>query len=70
MRPVGITRDRVLWKLSDEDWHSVLRTNLDSAFYLLRAAVPAGDCGSGRDGYLPNESAEPADRISWLCTCE
>jgi len=38
---VGITRDHVLWKLDDEDWLDVLHTNLDSAFLLLRAAVPA-----------------------------
>jgi 3-oxoacyl-[acyl-carrier protein] reductase len=37
---VGITRDAVLWKLSDEDWSEVLRVNLDSAFYLMREAVP------------------------------
>jgi acetoacetyl-CoA reductase/3-oxoacyl-[acyl-carrier protein] reductase len=37
----GTTRDGVLWKLSDEDWRVVLATNLDSAFYLLRASVPA-----------------------------
>jgi acetoacetyl-CoA reductase/3-oxoacyl-[acyl-carrier protein] reductase len=36
----GITRDGVLWKLSDEDWEQVLRTNLDSAFWLLRALAP------------------------------
>ncbi len=36
----GITRDRVLWKMSDEEWSDVLRVNLDSAFYLLRAAAP------------------------------
>ena len=36
----GITRDRVLWKLEDEEWSSVLRVNLDSAFFLLRAAAP------------------------------
>jgi acetoacetyl-CoA reductase/3-oxoacyl-[acyl-carrier protein] reductase len=33
----GLVRDGVLWKLSDEDWRSVLAANLDSAFYLLRA---------------------------------
>jgi acetoacetyl-CoA reductase/3-oxoacyl-[acyl-carrier protein] reductase len=37
---VGITRDKVLWKLDDEDWSAVLHTNLDSAFRLLRAAIP------------------------------
>ena len=36
----GITRDRVLWKLADEDWRAVLAVNLDSAFYLVRAALP------------------------------
>ncbi len=37
---VGITRDAVLWKLSDDDWSSVLATNLDSAFHLLKRATP------------------------------
>lgn len=36
----GITRDRVLWKLTDDDWDAVLDVNLDSAFRLLRAAAP------------------------------
>ena len=36
----GITRDRVLWKMSDEEWDAVLEVNLDSAFFLLRAATP------------------------------
>jgi acetoacetyl-CoA reductase/3-oxoacyl-[acyl-carrier protein] reductase len=36
----GIARDGVLWKLSDEDWSDVMRVNLDSAFHLLRRAVP------------------------------
>jgi acetoacetyl-CoA reductase/3-oxoacyl-[acyl-carrier protein] reductase len=36
----GVTRDARLWKLTDDDWQTVLATNLDSAFYLLRAAVP------------------------------
>jgi len=36
----GITRDGMLWKLSDDDWNSVLRVNLDATFFLLRAAAP------------------------------
>jgi len=36
----GVTRDGVLWKLDDEQWGEVLRSNLDAAFYLLREAVP------------------------------
>ena len=37
----GITRDARLWKLTDDDWDAVLAVNLSSAFYLLRAVVPA-----------------------------
>lgn len=36
----GITRDGVLWKMSPEDWRTVLAVNLDSAFELLRHAAP------------------------------
>jgi acetoacetyl-CoA reductase/3-oxoacyl-[acyl-carrier protein] reductase len=36
----GITRDGVLWKMSDEDWSSVIEVNLGSAFRLLRGAAP------------------------------
>ena len=37
---VGIARDSVVWKMPDEAWSTVLKTNLDSAFYLVRGAVP------------------------------
>jgi 3-oxoacyl-[acyl-carrier protein] reductase len=36
----GVLRDRVLWKLSDEDWDDVLGTHLGGTFRLTRAAVP------------------------------
>jgi 3-oxoacyl-[acyl-carrier protein] reductase len=36
----GITRDAVLWKMTDEAWSEVMKVNLDSAFYLLKAAAP------------------------------
>ncbi len=36
----GITRDAVLWKMRPADWSAVMRVNLDSAFWLLRALVP------------------------------
>jgi NAD(P)-dependent dehydrogenase (short-subunit alcohol dehydrogenase family) len=35
----GTTRDGLVWKLAVEDWRTVLATNLDSAFYLVRAAI-------------------------------
>ena len=34
----GITRDRVSWKLTDEDWDDVLAVNLSGAFNVVRAA--------------------------------
>jgi acetoacetyl-CoA reductase/3-oxoacyl-[acyl-carrier protein] reductase len=43
----GITRDAVLWKMADEDWARVLRVNLDSAFHLLKRAVPLMRAGGG-----------------------
>jgi len=36
----GVTRDGVVWKLSDEDWSTVLDVNLGGAFHLTRAAAP------------------------------
>jgi NAD(P)-dependent dehydrogenase (short-subunit alcohol dehydrogenase family) len=36
----GITSDAVLWKMQDEAWERVLRVNLDSAFFVLRNAIP------------------------------
>jgi 3-oxoacyl-[acyl-carrier protein] reductase len=36
----GILRDRVVWKLSDEDWSAVLGVHLTGTFNFTRAAVP------------------------------
>ena len=36
----GILRDRVLWKLTDEDWASVLDVHLGGTFRFTRACVP------------------------------
>ena len=35
----GITRDRMMHKLSAEDWHSVIQTNLSSCFYMSKAVI-------------------------------
>ena len=43
----GITRDGVLWKMSDTEWDDVLRVNLDAAFWLLRASAPHMRAGGG-----------------------
>jgi NAD(P)-dependent dehydrogenase (short-subunit alcohol dehydrogenase family) len=36
----GITRDAVVWKMDEDAWRDVLRVNLDSAFHVVRGAVP------------------------------
>ncbi len=36
----GITKDSLLLKMKEEDWESVLRTNLFSAFYVTQAVLP------------------------------
>ena len=35
----GITRDRAFRKMSDDDWHDVMNTNLNAAFYMSRAVI-------------------------------
>ena len=41
-------RTAPLWELSDEDWHSVIRVNLSSVFYVSRAAIrPMREQGRG-----------------------
>ena len=40
VQAAGITRDNVLWKLSDEEFEEVLAVNLTAAFRVLRAVVP------------------------------
>jgi 3-oxoacyl-[acyl-carrier protein] reductase len=36
----GISHDRALWMLTDEQWSDVLETNLTGAFYMTRAVTP------------------------------
>ena len=36
----GITRDMFFKKLTDEAWHQVIRTNLDSVYYVTSSVVP------------------------------
>jgi 3-oxoacyl-[acyl-carrier protein] reductase len=36
----GIARDRALWRMTDEEWHDVIDTNLTGAFYMIRAVAP------------------------------
>ena len=36
----GIGRDRALWHMTDDEWRSVVDTNLSGPFYCTRAAAP------------------------------
>jgi acetoacetyl-CoA reductase/3-oxoacyl-[acyl-carrier protein] reductase len=45
----GITRDRSIARMSDEEWQAVIDVNLSGAFYLTRALAPGmRDAGGGR----------------------
>lgn len=37
----GVTRPAMLWKMTDEEWRTVLGTHVDGSFYWLQAVVPA-----------------------------
>ena len=43
----GITRDRTIVKMSDDEWSSVIAVNLTGAFNMIRAVAPAM-AGAGR----------------------
>jgi 3-oxoacyl-[acyl-carrier protein] reductase len=36
----GIARDRALWRMTDEQWESVVETNLTGSFNVIRAVAP------------------------------
>jgi 3-oxoacyl-[acyl-carrier protein] reductase len=36
----GVNRDGVVWKMSEEDWDTVITTNLKGYFNMVRAAAP------------------------------
>jgi 3-oxoacyl-[acyl-carrier protein] reductase len=36
----GIGRDRALWRLTDEQWNSVIDTNLSGTFHMIREVAP------------------------------
>ncbi len=36
----GVGQDRALWSMSDEEWRTVIETNLSGAFFFTRAVAP------------------------------
>jgi 3-oxoacyl-[acyl-carrier protein] reductase len=59
----GLTRDGVLARLTDEDWRSVIETNLSSVFYTCRA-VSRGMM-KRRSGSIVNVSSIVGVRGNW-----
>ena len=51
----GIGRDRALWRMSDQEWHDVLDTNLTGTFHMIRAMAPA--FREQQDGKIVNISS-------------
>lgn len=51
----GLIRDRLLLRMTDDDWDSVLRTDLSAAFHVIKAAIPA--MLKGRWGRIVNISS-------------
>ena len=56
----GCTQDALVLQMSDEQWHTVLRCNLDGMFYLARAV--ARPMLMKRDGRIINISSVSAQR--------
>lgn len=56
----GISHDRALWMLTDQQWRDVLDTNLTGAFYMLRAVTPI--LRGQRDGKVVNVASVHALR--------
>jgi 3-oxoacyl-[acyl-carrier protein] reductase len=59
----GVTRDGLLVRMSDEDWGTVLDTNLASCFYTCRAAVRG--MMKRRSGSIVNISSLVGLRGNW-----
>ena len=61
----GLTRDGLLVRMSDDDWRTVIDTNLSSVFYTCRAAADLR-----RDGLRLVAARAVADHHLGACTAE
>ena len=59
----GIGRDRALWRMTDDQWHDVLDTNLTGAFFMTRAVSPI--LRRQQDGKIVNISSIHASRTEF-----
>ncbi len=54
----GVTRDRMSWKMSEEEWNEVIGVNLSGAFAYARAAIPVmRERGAGRIVFVSSVNA-------------
>lgn len=54
----GIIRDRMSWKMTDDDWDAVISVNLTGAFNVVRAALPhVRKSGQGRVVFISSINA-------------
>jgi NAD(P)-dependent dehydrogenase (short-subunit alcohol dehydrogenase family) len=61
----GVTRDRTVLKMSEEDWRRVVDVNLSGAFWVLQAAAKA--MCARKDGAILNVASIMAVRGGYGC---
>ena len=74
----GVSADGLIARMTDDQWASVIRTNLDGAFHTIRRASPKmmkGRWGrivnvssvSGHAGRLARPTIRPPKPVCWAC---
>ena len=64
--PAAQARDRVVWRLRDEDWKEVLDVNLTAAFRITRACAPG--MRRRRRGAIVNIASINASAVLFLAS--
>ena len=55
----GVTVDKPVWRMSEDDWHKVLRVNLSGSFYMTKPAIEHMiERGSGRIIFISSVTGE------------
>jgi len=59
----GIGADRAHWRMNDDEWNAVLRTNVDGTFHMMRAVAP---CFRGQEfGKIVNIASVHSERATF-----
>ena len=61
----GILRDRILFKMSEEEWDGVVKTHLYGSFYCSRAVAPPSWSSMARGAWLRSKVAANPNTRSW-----